>query len=88
MPYPPSPARLSPESLRTTRFTGPKANSGSVAAALSPPGGAAPSTLSSVALELVADEAADDDVLADPLDGILQEVADGLVRLLDVVLGE
>src|SRR5215210_3210762 len=68
IPYPPSPAKLSPESLRTTRFTGPKADSGSTGAALSPPAGAGSSTLSSqLVLELVADEAADDNVLADPL---------------------
>src|SRR3712207_2371738 len=39
-------------------------------------------------LELVPDEAPDNDVLADPLDRVLQEVPDRLVGLLDVGLGE
>src|SRR3712207_8477445 len=73
IPYPLSPARLSPESLRTTRFTGPSS------------GLPAPSK---AYLELVAGEAPHDDVLANLLDGLLQEISDGLLWLPDVGLGE
>src|SRR3712207_2244801 len=82
IPYPFSPARLSPESLRTMRFTGPSSES--------PVPSDAPILAESsiVFLELVPDEAPDNDVLADPLNRVLQEVADRLVRLLDVGLGQ
>src|SRR5918997_5417469 len=69
MPYPPFPARLSPESLRTTRFTEPSSEMG-----LAVPSALAPdlSAPSKVALERVAGEAPHDDVLADSLDSVLQ----------------
>src|SRR5918997_887151 len=87
MPYPPSPARLSPESLSTTRLTGPSSDLS--AASFSPPAGAASSNaLAPRALKLVVNEAPDDYVLAEPLDRVLQEVPDGLVRVFDVLLGE
>src|ERR671933_2556319 len=88
MPYPPSPARLSPESLSTTRLTGP--NLGSMGAVFSPHTGVASSKLRAYSrrLELVTDEPTDDDVLADLLDRLLKEVAHALVRLPDIVLSE
>src|SRR5829696_8018807 len=64
------------------RLTGPSSES-------PVPSGAPILAESSIALlELVPDDAPDNDVLADPLDRVLQEVADRLVRLLDVGLGE
>src|SRR5829696_8740404 len=84
IPYPPSPARLSPESLRTTRLTGP--SSESPVSAVSPLS-LADSSKAAV-LELVVDEAPDHNVLADLLDGLLQEIAHRLVRLFDVRLSE
>src|SRR5215212_4845059 len=82
IPYPSSPARLSPESLRTTRLTGP--SSESPAPSSSPVCLADPST--ATPLELVVDEAPDHDVLAELLDGLLQQVPDRLVGFLDVGL--
>src|SRR5215204_4871533 len=82
MPRSESPARLSPESLRTTRLTGP--SSESPAPSSSPVCLADPST--ATPLELVVDEAPDHDVLAELLDGLLQQVPDHLVGFLDVGL--
>src|SRR5215213_6133746 len=82
IPYPPSPARLSPESLRTTRLTGP--SSESPAPSSSPICLADPST--ATPLELVVDEAPDHNVLAELLDGLLQQVPDRLVGFLYVGL--
>src|SRR5215218_1103026 len=83
IPYPPSPARLSPESFSTTRLTGPSFESpASSFSALSLAGS------SKVALKLVVDEAPDHDVLADLLDRLAQEISDRLVRLFDVGLRE
>src|SRR3712207_5156517 len=79
VPWPPLPARLSPESLRTTRFTEP--SSEMAAPSASAPNLPAPSKAT---LERVAGEASHHDVLPDLLDGLLQEVADGLVKLPDV----
>src|SRR5215218_1481672 len=78
-----SPARASPEILSTTRFTGP--SSESPAPSISPAGRVDPST--AARLELVVDETPDHDVLADLLDGLLQQLAHGLIGLLDVGLG-
>src|SRR5215203_818021 len=82
MPRSESPARLSPEILRTTRLTGP--SSESPAPLISPVCLADPST--ALRLELVVDETPDHDVLANLLDGFLQQISDGLVGLLDVGL--
>src|SRR5215217_1405593 len=79
IPYPPSPARLSPESLRTTRRNGP-----SPEPALLP----GLSVSSKASLDRVAGEAPHHYVLSDLLDGLLQEVADGPVRVLDEGLRE
>src|ERR671920_1699343 len=77
-----SPASASPEILRTTRLTGP--SSESPAPLIAPVCPADPST--ALRLELVVDETPDHDVLANFLDGFLQQLADGLVGFLDVGL--
>src|SRR5215216_4943463 len=85
IPYPSPPARLSPESLRTTRFTGPSSEPRPAAPSVS---ASNLSALSKADLELVAREAPDDDVLSDLLDSLLQEIGDRLVRVLHVGLRE